>query len=63
MGKTLHHAVESTPDRVANEYMPSSLAQLLLDRCHVSFERPAIIDAITGETLVGATTATVNQSC
>ena len=51
MEKTLHHAVESTPDRVANGYMPSSLAQLLLDRCHLSFERPAIIDAITGEAL------------
>ena len=51
MEKTLHHSVESTPDRVANEYMPSSLAQLLLDRCHLSFERPAIIDAITGEAL------------
>ncbi len=31
--------------------MPSSLAQLLLERCHSSFERPAIIDASTGETL------------
>ncbi len=51
MEKTLHHAVESAPDSLANGHMPSSLAQLLLDRCHESFERPAIIDAITGETL------------
>ncbi|HAU48527.1 MAG TPA: hypothetical protein DCW57_05580, partial [Planctomycetaceae bacterium] len=51
MEKTLHHAVEATPDSMTNGQMPSSLAQLLLDRCHTSFDRPAIMDAIAGETL------------
>ena len=51
MEKTLHHAVGATPDRMTNEQMPSSLAQLLLDRCHTSFDRPAIMDALAGETL------------
>ena len=51
MEKTLHHAVEATPDSKTNGQMPSSLAQLLLDRCHTSFDRPAIMDALAGETL------------
>ena len=51
MEKTLHHAVEATPDSMTNGQMPSSLAQLLLDRCHTSFDRPAIMDALAGETL------------
>ena len=51
MEKTLHHPAEATPDSLANECMPLSLVQLLLERCNTSFDRPAIIDSLTGEQL------------
>ena len=51
MEKTLHHAAEATPDNLANGCLPSSLVQLLLERCNTSFDRPAIIDSLTGEQL------------
>ena len=51
MEKTLHHAAEAAPDNLANGCLPSSLVQLLLERCNTSFDCPAIIDSLTGEQL------------
>ena len=51
MEKTLHYPAEATPDSLAYKCMPVSLVQLLLERCDASFDRPAIIDSLTGEQL------------
>ena len=51
MEKNLHQEVGVTPANLKSKCMPSSLTQLLLDRCKRSFDRPAIIDSFKGEQL------------
>ena len=51
MEKNLHQEVGVTPASLKSKCMPSSLTQLLLDRCKRSFDRPAIIDSFKGEQL------------
>ena len=51
MEKNLHQEVGVTPANLKSKCMPSSLTQLLLERCKTSFDRPAIIDSFKGEQL------------
>ena len=51
MEKNLPQEVGVTPASLTSKCMPSSLTQLLLERCETSFDCPAIIDSFTGEQL------------
>ena len=51
MEKTLHASVEGSSRGWANEQMPASLVELLLQRCETSFDHLAIIDSLTGNKL------------
>lgn len=51
MEKTLHASVEGSSRGWANEQVPASLVELLLQRCETSFDHLAIIDSLTGNKL------------
>jgi len=51
MEKTLHSSVEGVLKSWVNGETPSSLVELLLQRCDTSFDHLAIIDSLTGKRL------------